>query len=119
MNTPIVQRSAPERKTYEAIPHNIPTPQGDLACPRPACRANCYFSSQAERIWCPTCGWIMNLTAEQATEITEALLGISELPIAQYLLILASAQDDPTQDTLDLVTEDRTAPAYRVEGGQA
>ena len=112
MNTPIIPRSAPQCKSATDL--FSPT---DLICPQTACRSGCYFSTQAARVWCPTCGWALTLTLEQTTEITEALLGISDLPIGQYLLILNAQCEPPT--AWSLPADDSTGPAYRVEGGAA
>src|SRR6476469_1230853 len=90
MSDYMIPRSAQVRKSAADL-----SPGTDLICPQPACRSGCYFSSPAHRVWCPTCGWALNLTTEQTIEITEALLGISDLPIAQYLIILAAQCEQP------------------------
>jgi len=64
-------------------------PQPDLLCPR--CYAACSFASTACRISCLGCGWAIVLTNEQHVEIIEALVGITTLPIAAYLMVLALA----------------------------
>jgi len=64
-------------------------PTTDLICPR--CYSICTFSSTARRVACLTCGWAVVLTNEQHAEIVEALAGITTLPIAAYLTVLALA----------------------------
>ncbi len=109
MNKYIIPRSAQARKSIADL-----YPATDLICPQPGCRSGGYFSSPAERVWCPTCGWALTLTREQTTEIAEALLGISELPVAQYLLILATQRAGVPCDHQAPVA---AAPVYRVAGG--
>lgn len=65
-----------------------------LICPQPDCRAACTFASEARQIICPTCGWQHSLSAGEYDDLLDALDGISDLPIAAYLQILA-AQDSP------------------------
>jgi hypothetical protein len=92
MSNYILPRLAPERKS-----ETPPFPVTDLHCPRPECRSGCYFSSAGQRVWCPVCGWSYSLSAEQAAELADAVGGITDLPIAQYLQILAS--DDTATST--------------------
>lgn len=112
MNNYIIPRSAQVRKSVDEF-----YPATDLICPQLACCSGCYCSSPATRVWCPTCGWAVTLTTEQTTELTEALLGISDLPIAQYLIILDTQRDASTP--LSLRADAAISPAYRVEGGAA
>ncbi len=92
-------------------PGNSPN---DLICPIAGCRARCSFSSARFQVWCPTCGWQHDLTSSQHAELVDALLGISDLPLAQYLLILATQCVGALGDHQ---TPLAVAPVYRVEGG--
>jgi len=62
----------------------------DLICPQPACRARCCLVPARFQIHCPTCGWGCALTYPQQAELLDALHGISDLPLAAYLQILAA-----------------------------
>jgi len=64
-------------------------PTSDLICPQ--CHSSCTFSATARRVICLTCGWAVVLTNEQHTEMVEALTGITTLPVAAYLTVLALA----------------------------
>ena len=62
-------------------------PTSDLICPH--CYTVCSFSSATRRVACVRCGWVVTLTPEQHAEIVEALAGITTLPVAAYLAVLA------------------------------
>ena len=66
-------------------PGNSPS---DLICPVAGCRALCSFSSARFQVYCPTCGWRHDLTYTQHAELVDALLGISDLVIANFLVNL-------------------------------
>jgi len=61
----------------------------DLLCP--TCHATCAFSSATRRVRCLGCGWTVTLAPDEATDLVDALAGITTLPLPAYLHVLAQA----------------------------
>ena len=70
-------------------------PQTDLPCPH--CQSACAFSSTDHRVRCQGCGWSHTLTDAEHSELVDAVLGISDLNLAAYLLVLSL---DPQEVTV-------------------
>jgi len=65
------------------LPRN---PHADLICP--TCHATCAFSSATRCVRCLSCGWVVTLTPDKASELVDALAGITTLPVPAYLHLL-------------------------------
>ncbi len=64
-------------------------PPSDLLCP--ACHALCAFSSRVRQVRCLACGWTVTLAPDEATDLVDALAGITSLPLPAYLHVLGCA----------------------------
>jgi hypothetical protein len=74
-----------------ADPARAPQLRADLLCPQLSCQAPLSFVPEARRLGCSRCGWSCALSAEECADLTDALAGITDLPLPVYLRILSLA----------------------------
>ena len=72
-------------------------PRAPRVCNTPACpncQAPATFSSSRRRLSCPACSLSISLSPEEARDLSDALLGISDLPLDLFLREIAGAREE-------------------------